>query len=148
MAYPAKLDDMDVERAIDELAAGKFLKEIAAEYGVDKTAIRQHIKDHPRYRQAIADQAEAMVEECTAEMMGCPADKLHIARARAKVQTAHEWARARDPAHWQPVQRIAGADGGPIQVQVVRFGELIEGEVGATMGATVPALVDKSQDNQ
>ena len=57
MSYPAKLANLDVDRALNDLAGGKLLKQVAAEYGVDKTAIRNHLKTHPDYKQVIADPA-------------------------------------------------------------------------------------------
>ena len=93
----AKLDD---DAAIAELASGVLSKQIAARYGVTPYAIRKRLAKHPDYKQAIADQAESLVEHATEEAMNCGMDTVAIARARVKVDTAHKYAAARDPAHW------------------------------------------------
>ena len=96
------LATLDDDAAIAEIASGVLSKQIAARYGVTPYAVRLRLSKHPEYKQAVMDQAESFVEAATDEAMrleeGC--DMLAIARARVKVETAHKWAAARDPAKW------------------------------------------------
>jgi len=102
MAFPAKLADLDDDNALSEIAAGTFLKHIAARYGVAKQSLHERLSKHPAWRTAVAMQAETLVESATSEAMGLGdgATMPDIARARVKVDTAHKWASARDPANW------------------------------------------------
>ena len=115
----AKLDD---EEAIAELASGVLSKEIAKRYGVSPYAIRKRLAKHPDYKQAIADQAESFVENATHEALSLDSDSdaVAIARARVKVDTAHKWAAARDPAKWGQRQQLDVNHTGQIE-QVLQF---------------------------
>ncbi len=113
------LATLDDDAAIAELASGTFLKQLAARYGVVKSAIYKRLSKHPEYQDAIRLQAEALVERATLEVFECDAATVNIARAR--VDAAHKWAAARDPARWAPGQRLMGADGGALQVEIVRY---------------------------
>lgn len=104
MSNEGALALMDDDAEIAQLASGKFLKHIAARYGVDKTAIYKRLKRHPGYADAIIQQAEALVEQATDEVFNCSAETVNIARAR--VDAAHKWAAARDPKRWGPKQEI------------------------------------------
>lgn len=94
------LAKLDVDKTIARLAQGTLLRQIASEYGVDKTAVHKKVKTHPDYPQAIIDQAESFVEQAMQQLFdpNLPADEVNIARAR--VDAAHKWAAARDPSRW------------------------------------------------
>lgn len=98
------LATLDADKAIEQLSQGRMLKQIAADYGVTKPAVYKRLKGHPDYKQAIIDQAESLVEIATEQVFNCDADTVNIARAR--VDAAHKWAAARDPARWGPKQQI------------------------------------------
>ena len=98
------LANLDDNKAIAELAAGKLMREIAAEYGCSKPAVYKRLSKHPDYQQAIAEQAESLVEIATNQVFECDADTVNIARAR--VDAAHKWAAARDPAKWGPRTQV------------------------------------------
>jgi len=102
LAPNQNLANLDVESAIERIASGTLTRTIAAEYGVPKPTLRDRLKNHPKYKDALIEQAESIVEKATAEMMDddLPADVSVIARARARVDTAHKWAAARDPERW------------------------------------------------
>ena len=107
MAKPGALANLNVEAAIAEIASGALMHQIAARYGVGKSALRRKINYHPNYHEAIQSQAECLVDQTTSELMDVAADAVLIARARARVDGAHRWAQARDPARWAPRQSIA-----------------------------------------
>lgn len=96
------LSTLDDDAAIAEIASGTLTKTIAERYGVAKQSLHERLQKHPRYKQAIEAQAESLVEQATSEAMGegLAASMPDIARARLRVDTAHKWAAARDPARW------------------------------------------------
>ena len=118
------LANLDDDAVIEQIAAGRLTRQIAAEYGVAKQSLRERLLKHPGYHNAIQAQAESLVEQATADAMELEttADQPAIARARLRVDTAHKWAAARDPAQWgQKGNTInIGADG-PVTVQIVSF---------------------------
>jgi len=98
MALPGALAHLDHDAALAQLASGRLLKHIAADYGVSKVAVYKQLCKHPEYKQAIDYQAESLVEQALDEVMNCDAETVNIARAR--VDAAFKWAAARDPAKW------------------------------------------------
>lgn len=100
MSNQGALATLDVDSAIRRLSEGAMLKTIASEFGVNKVSLRERLSKHPGYKQAIVEQSESFVEEATAECLDCPADMPYIARARLRLESAHKWAAARDPATW------------------------------------------------
>ena len=120
MAAPGALANLDKDAVIEQLSAGRLLKQIAADHGVSKVAIYRQVCDRSDYPAAIQAQAESLVEQATAEVMECDAASVNIARAR--VDAAHKWAAARDPARWgQKGNAININADGPVTVQVVSF---------------------------
>ena len=91
------LANLDVDAAIKRLAEGAMLKQIAAEYGVDKSAVYRKLSKHPDYREAIALQAHTWVEDAMEDVMECDADTVNIARAR--VDACFKYAKAHNPAY-------------------------------------------------
>jgi len=114
------LATLNDDQALAEIASGTLSKSIAERYGVTPYAVRLRLAKHPDYPRAITAQAESLVEQATDEAMslGDGADALAIARARVKVETAHKWAAARDPAKWG--QRSQIQVDAAITVHVVR----------------------------
>ena len=121
--------EIDVDAIVDRIASGTLTRTIADELGIKKPTLRDKIKDHPRYADAIKDQAESLVEQATEEMMAktLEADSAVIARARARVDTAHKWAAARDPATW-------GARQQQITINVLQADQALTGVAGELLG--------------
>ncbi len=119
MKYPALLD-LDLDAAIARIASGTLTKVLAAELGVPKPTLRDHLVRHPDYPQAIKAQAESLVEQATSECLSAElaAETAVIARARLRLDAAHKWAAARDPGTWsgKPDQSTQG-----LTVNVVQF---------------------------
>ena len=109
MSNQGALANLDDNAAIAELSGGTLMHQIAERYHCSKVAIYKRLSKHPEYPEAIRQQATSLVERATAEVFECDAATVNIARAR--VDAAHKWAAARDPAHWSP-QR------GQVQVNV------------------------------
>lgn len=92
------LAELDDDAAIAEIASGTLSRQIAERYGVLPYAIRKRLAKHPDYPQAVKDQAHSLVEQATELAMTCSDEEVAIARVR--VDAAHKWAAARDPATW------------------------------------------------
>ena len=137
MSNEGALASLDIQSALQRIAAGTLSKTIAAEYGVTKQSLRERLVAHPDYKEAIKDQAASLVEDATEDCMKDVNEMPVIARARLKLEAAHKWARARDPDTWGDKQQIqhSGPGGGPIPVAVaVAFiapqQRIVEGEKG------------------
>ncbi len=89
------LANLDDNAAIDQLAQGKLLKEIGADFGVSKVAVYKRLRKHPDYKDAIALQAHSFVEDAMSDLRDATADTVNIARARA--DGAFKYARAHSP---------------------------------------------------
>lgn len=98
MSNEGALANLDVEAALDEIAAGTLSKQIAARYNVTPRGLRYKLAKHPNYKQAIAEQAHSIVEQAMDDIMTVGADEaLPIARARARVDAAFKYAAAHNP---------------------------------------------------
>ncbi len=110
------LANIDLDAAIARIAAGTLTKTIAAELGVAKQSLRERLIAHPKYKDAIKEQAASLVEDATEECMKDEAVMPVIARARLKLDAAHKWARARDPETWGDKTQVTGTDGKSLQI--------------------------------
>lgn len=115
MATKGALANLDEQDAIERLANGTMLKQIAAEYGVKKQSLWSKLSKHPDYKDAIASQADSMVQDCILEHWSLPegAPMTDIARARAKADVAFKYAKAHNPAYADKV------DASAVQINVV-----------------------------
>lgn len=89
------LAHLDIDRSVAELANGAMLKQIAARYGVDKSAVYRKLRQHPDYRDAIALQAHTWVEDAMQDLREATDETVNIARARA--DAAFKYAKAHNP---------------------------------------------------
>ena len=115
------LAHLDDNAAIAEIASGVLSKQIAARYGVTPFAVRKRLAKHPDYAQAVKDQAASLVEDATELAMRCREDEVAIARVR--VDAAHKWAAARDPAAWAQKSQVTlevGPDLGEVLMRAQR----------------------------
>ena len=100
-AYGA-LNSIDADSAIERIAAGTLSKVIAEEIGCTPRGLRYRLAKHPDYEQAVKEQAESLVEIATSKMFDDSLKTEDVPIARARVDAAHKWAAARDPARWAP----------------------------------------------
>jgi hypothetical protein len=107
------LATLDDDAAIAELASGVLTKDIAARHGVKKQSLQERLSKHPDYKQAIALQADSLVQSAIEEHREMPADPPVIARARARADLYLKYAKAHNPAYADK-QDVAG-----LQIQVV-----------------------------
>lgn len=140
---------LDPEPLIAQLENGAYLRDLARQTGIDKRRLSEILRKHPDYALAKECAIETQLDEAEARLGDSTSD---IARAREQWRAATWRAERECPARWGQTTKLTGADGGPIQVQVVRFGQTIEGEVVANTpmlrrDATVhPRLDDKTGD--
>ena len=90
-----KLATLDADDALRDLANGARLRDIAARFNCDKSAVYRKLVQHPDYQDTIKEQADTWARESVAWTMECPDDQVNIARMRA--DTALRYARVRHP---------------------------------------------------
>lgn len=97
---PGALRKLDQDAAIKEIASGVTARDIAARFGCTPQAVRLKLKAHPGYKQAVDEQAEALVEAALVTLRDCERDNLAIAHARAWYDACLKWASKRNPKDW------------------------------------------------
>lgn len=97
MSNQGALALLDDDAAIQEIANGTMLKQIAERYNCGKVAVYKRLSKHPDYPDAIAQQAHAFVQDAMTEVRECDADTVNIARAR--VDAAFRYAKAHNEAY-------------------------------------------------
>lgn len=111
-----------------QLSEGKFLKEIAATHGVSKQALQQHLKNDPRYQDALKKQAAALVEEAK-ELTWAAREPVDIARAREITKFAFRYAESIDTGTWGQRQHVTVEQVGDLGERLRRARErVIEAE--------------------
>lgn len=122
------LANLDHDEAINEIASGVMLKEIAARYKVSKVAVYKRLKDHPDYKDAIALQADSFVQDAMQEVRTCDADTVNIARAR--VDAAFKYAKAHNKDYADKAELTHRLPDGPmLQINVSSPQQNIDGAV-------------------
>jgi len=124
-----RLANLDVERVVERFIGGETSTQIAASYGVTRQGLtwwlRSHAEEHWKESQIVQaierkDRAEDMLEAAS--------DSLSLARARELLRGAQWELERMFSKHYGQKQEVTGKDGGPLQVQIVRFGQTIEGQ--------------------
>src|SRR3990167_9616485 len=128
------------EKLLDGIAAGRSLKSLGEEFNVSDQAIYRRLIEHPDYkpRQAVGlelrmDKREAELEEADTNV--------HVTRADRLLGHARWLGERLARSVLGQAVAVTGSDGGPLQVQIVRFGRVIEGE--SYPQADVPVLPNK-----
>ena len=113
---------------LNRIANGEPLTVIAHSLGLEThSAIINRIGQDPDYQEALAASAWAKLQKRETDLETADSN---VTVTRADRLLGHaRWFAERVARRWfAPETRITGADGGPLQVQVVRFGAVIEGE--------------------
>ena len=120
----------DATTVLERYLHGEEIADIAASLGVHPKALNYHLlKDgiRERWRNAQAAVSQAEYQE-SKEVVRTATDALSLARAR-EIMRSCQWDLERLEARlYAPKQEVTGKDGGPLQVQIVRFGQTIEGQ--------------------
>lgn len=136
MANQGALATLDNDQAIEQIANGAMLGQIAKRYGTSKVAVYKRLSKHPDYPEAMALQAHSFVQQSLQELMECDADTVNIARAR--MDGTLRYAKAHNEAY-RDKQQIEHS--GSVQIdfgQRLRAAErVIEGECAAPSATAV-----------
>ena len=129
------------------IAEGEPLKTIAHSMGLGShAAIINRIGQDPDYQEALAASAWAKLQRREGEL---EVADTNVTVTRADRLLGHaRWFAERVAKRWFAAEtRLTGADGGPLQVQIVRFGQTLEGEtVSSTPNAALlPAVQPPSK---
>ena len=117
--------DQELLKGVQE---GRSMLSLAKEYGVSDNAIWKRVKQHPEYKTALETGIELRMDLREEQLEGA-ATNVDVTRADRLLGHARWLAERTAPQRFGQINKLAGADGGPIQVQIVRFGDTIEGEV-------------------
>ena|SRR3990167_4246563 len=98
MATPGALANLDIPSALEQMANGVLMRQIAARWNCSKVAIYKRLSQHPDYPATVHAQADALIEQALEQVMECDERNVNIARAR--FDACHKWAQARNPAVW------------------------------------------------
>ena len=121
--------DLNPHDVIQRFLTEATTSHIAAEYGLSRKALVKWLRSTLPNEWKEAQVLRALCrKEDGDEGLDSPPDALSLACAREKVKSA-QWDLERlDHTNYGQKQELTGKDGGPLQVQIVRFGETIEGQ--------------------
>ena len=124
---PADLNPHDV---IQRFLTESTTSHIAAQYGLSRKALVKYLRATVPNEWKEAQVLRALCrKEDGDDGLDSASDALSLACAREQVKSA-QWDLERlDHTNYGQKQELTGKDGGPLQVQIVRFGQVIEGEV-------------------
>lgn len=142
MATPGLLANLDVDHVLDRIANGEIAQQIAHSIGVHHSNLYRKLATHPEYPAARESGLAARLDKAENDVE--TADERTLPRARELWRVVTWRAERECPARWGATNKLTGADGGPIVVQIVRFaGNVIEGSAERTTEQTTQ-VVDKS----
>ena len=129
------------EEVLDLISQGKPLTEIADYLGLSTpSAITERIAEDPDYRAAMATSAWVKMQKREKELEEADSN-VHVTRADRLLGHARWLGERLARSVLGQAVAVTGSDGGPLQVQIVRFGRVIEGE--SYPQADVPVLPNK-----
>ena len=122
------LSTQHLDTILARMRRGDSLTTIAHDLGyADHSGIAHRLDNDPEFRSALRSGIIGKLEKREQEL-GEATQNVTVTRADRLLGHARWWAERLDPARFGQLTKLTGADGGPIQVQVVRFGQTIEGE--------------------
>ncbi len=103
MAERGALATLDVDDAIQQIGNGVLSHQIASKWNVAPRTLRAKLEraKPAEYKQAVKDQAHALVEKATLYCIECE-NKDDAPIARVRLEGAKTWAAAIDPERWAP----------------------------------------------
>lgn len=125
MATPGALENVDHAKLVERIANGAIPQHLAAELGVHHASIYRLLAKIPDA--AAARKIGMACRLDTAEEAVFTSDERTLPRAREMWRCVTWRAEREHPDLWGATNKLAGADGGPLQVQIVQFsGRTIE----------------------
>lgn len=144
MATPGALASQSHQELIERIYEGDVPQHIARELGVHHSSIYRFLATHPEYQQA--RKVGMAVRLDVAEQAVLTADERTLSRAREAWRCVTWRAEREHPETWGQVAKLTGADGGPIQVQIVKFaGTIIDGAAQYIDDPVKPILAELQQ---
>ena len=143
MAY-APLANLDLDATLDLVRSGVLMKTIAEPLGVSAEAIRKRLLQHPDYANAIKEQAASLVEKATDYCFDESLTPLQVGIARVRLDAAHKYAAARDPATWGNKSQLSlptSADGAPTTLSIVFVQHVAQQQLPSVGSAPLPGRV-------
>lgn len=139
----------DIKAALQDYCNGATLNDLGQRYGVTRQAIYGWLLGELGGEQHSALVTRALTARIAKgdETLDTASNPLDLSRGREQARNARlDLERRRSHLYGQK-QQVTGADGGPLQVQIVRFGQVIEGEtVSSTPNAALlPAIQPPSK---
>ena len=133
-AHSTLITQITPDQLVERVANGEIPSRIATELGVTKAAVYYRVAEHPHYPKARKLGMAIRLDDAEGAIVDSR-DQLTLSRAREAFRAVAWRAEREHPDAWGVTSKLTGADGGPIQVQVVRFGALIEGEQAQTVSS-------------
>ena len=115
------------DELVERVANGEIPSRIATELGVTKAAVYYHLFDHPKYQPARKSGMAIRLDDAESAIIDST-DQLTLSRAREAFRAVAWRAEREHPELWGATNKVTGADGGPLQVRIVRYGDTIEGK--------------------
>ena len=124
--YTPDLKEQAINAALIAVEAGGRVDEVATQYQIPRSTLYSWLIGDERCAklrtQFFDGQAARNLSEIRASQT-----PLDLARAREELAGWIKVAERRDAKSWAQKQEVTGKDGGPLQVQIVRFSQDIEG---------------------
>ena len=120
------IPDID-QKLLDGIGAGRSLLSLADQYNVSDVAVLHRLQKHPAYKQHQEIGIELRMDLREKELESANTN-VSVTRADRLLGHARWLAERTAPARYGQVSKLTGADGsGPVQVQIVKFGQTIDG---------------------
>ncbi len=115
------------EAIMDAISQGRSMLSIAEQYGVHDTAILRRVQKHPDYKEKLKIGLELRMDLREAELE-LAATNVDVTRQDRLLGHARWLAERQLPEQYGAGQKIMGADGQNLVIEVVQFGRTIEHE--------------------
>jgi hypothetical protein len=127
------------EEIITRMAQGEPITAIAASLGyASHSGIIERLGHDKDYQDALKSGLIGKIEKREYELE-CADTNVTVTRADRLLGHARWWAERLDPARFSPTQKVAGADGGPLTIEIVTFASTqVEHEPIADAQSTAP----------
>lgn len=122
-----RLDELGIEFICEEIASGKAIAELSRELGISKTAIKSWIaadKDRSaRAKDARQESAEHWDNKAEEALLNADTESTGAVSIARELASHYRWrSKVRDPINYGEKLAHTDADGGPLTIKIVQFG--------------------------